>query len=354
MRDGRQKITLKDIARATGFSVNTVSRALRGKDDISPKTREKIEQARREMGYITNSLASSLRRGYSDTIAVILGDISNPHFSIMMSDIELRARSFGYGAVLLTTNEDEELERNAIQAALNKNVDGIILCPCQKSDENIRYLQSVGVPFVLIGRRFDSVDTDYVICDDEQGGYLATKELIRSGHRRILMLQGAPYISSARERLAGYIRAHEEAGLPVDRALVCEGSVMGEKGNGHYEQIMSRELGFTAVFAFSDLIAWDFWRFLHSKGYTVPEDFSLVGFDHIQSRLYIPYELCSVCSHKKLMSVETVDVLVRRMRGEAGEEHEHRVIETAIIRGETVRNITDVSNLTVNILHDLK
>lgn len=337
MRDGRQKVTLKDIAQATGYSVNTVSRALRGKEDIAPQTRQKIEQAQREMGYITNHLASSLRRGYSDTVAVILGDIANPHFSIMMSDIELRARSFGYETILLTTNEDEELERRAIQSALNKNVDGIILCPCQKSDANIRYLQSMGVPFVLIGRRFDSLDTDYVICDDELGGYLATKELIRNGHRRILMLQGAPYISSARERFAGYCRAHGEAGLPVDLSLVCEGSVMGEKNSDYYEQIMRRDLGFTAVFAFSDLIAWDFWRFLHCKGYRVPEDFSLVGFDHIQSRLYIPYELCSVCSHKKLMSVETVDVLVRRMRGEAEEKHEHRVIETALIPGETVR-----------------
>ena len=341
MRDTRQKITLKDIAQATGFSVNTVSRALRGKEDIAPETRQKIEEARQKMGYITNSFASSLRRGYSNTIAVILGDISNPHFSIMMSDIDLRARSFGYGAVLLTTNEDEELERKAIQEALNKNVDGIILCPCQKSDENIRYLQSVGIPFVLIGRRFESPDTDYVICDDELGGYLAAKELIRCGHRRILMLQGAPYISSARERLAGYLRAHEEAGLPADRALVCEGSVMGEKSDDLYEHILSRDLGFTGVFAFSDLIAWDFWRFLHSRGYTVPEDVSLVGFDHIQSRLHIPYELCSICSHKKLMSVETVDVLVRRIRGEAGEEHEHRIIETALIPGETVRDITE-------------
>ena len=341
MAEMRRKVTLKDIAQATGYSVNTVSRALRGKDDIAPETKRKIEQAQRDMGYILNNMASSLRRGYSNTISVILGDISNPHFSIIMSDIELRARSYGYGAILMTTNEDEELERKAIQAALNKNVDGIILCPCQKSDANIRYLQSVGVPFVLIGRRFDSVDTDYVICDDELGGYLATKHLIDNGHRRILMLQGASYISSARERLAGYCRAHEEAGLPVDMALVCEGSVMGEKNNDSYEQIMEKNLGFTAVFAFSDLIAWDFWRFLHCRGCNVPEDFSLVGFDHIQSRLNIPYELCSVCSHKKLMSVETVEVLVRRMRGESGAESEHRIIETALEHGETVRNITE-------------
>ena len=164
------------------------------------------------------------------------------------------------------------------------------------------------------------------------------------------MLQGASYISSARERLAGYCRAHEEAGLPVDMALVCEGSVLGEKSLDYYENIMSRDLGFTAVFAFSDLIAWDFWRFLHLKGYNVPEDFSLVGFDQIQSRLYIPYELCSVCSHKKLMSVETVDVLVKRMKDGAESEKIHRVIETALVSGETVRDIAEVQNANRNYI----
>ena len=150
----RRKVTLKDIARATGHSGNTVSRARRDKDDISPETRRKINQVKREMGYINNTLASSLRRGYTNTLAVILGDISNPHFGIMMSEIEACARNCGYSAFLQSTNEDETLEREAIESALNRSVDGIILCPCQKSEENIRHLQSLGIPFVLIGRRF--------------------------------------------------------------------------------------------------------------------------------------------------------------------------------------------------------
>ena len=340
MSDIRQKVTLKDIAEATGFSINTVSRALRGKDDIAPETRRIIEQAQIDMGYISNSLASSLRRGYTNTIAVIIGDISNPHFGILMRNIDLHARKYGYDSILMTTNEDEDLEKHAIQAALNKNVDGIIICPCQKSDRNIKYLQSMKVPFVLMGRRFESLNTDYVICDDEKGGYLATKALIDSGHRRILILQGAPYISSARERLAGYIRAHEEAGLQVCRELIHEGSVISGAGHDHYQEILDKNLGFTGIFAFSDLIAWDFWRFLHIKGFHVPKDFSLIGFDHIQSRLSVPIELSSIVSHKGLMSEETVDVLVSIMRGEAPTDHPiQRVVDTALSTGETIRTI---------------
>ena len=127
MKKRRPAVTLKDIAAKTGYSVNTVSRALRDKDDIAVETREMIQRTAREMGHVSNTLAASLRLGYTNTIAVILGDISNPHFSIMMKEIEGYAWKAGYTSILFNTNENEELELAAIQSALNKNVDGIII-----------------------------------------------------------------------------------------------------------------------------------------------------------------------------------------------------------------------------------
>lgn len=339
-RSMRRKVTLRDIAQATGYSVNTVSRALRDKDDIAPETRRKIRQVQQEMGYINNTLASSLRRGYTNTIAVILGDISNPHFGIMMSEIEAHARSYGYASFLQSTNEDEGLERAAIESALNRSADGIILCPCQHSGDNIRYLQAQGIPFVLIGRRFDTVDTDYVVCNDEGGGYLATRELLQCGHRRILTLQGPAHISSARERLAGYRRAHGDMGVPVDEALIREGFVIGENNEARYAQLLTQVRDFTAVFAFSDLIAWDFWRFLRKKGLRVPEDVSLVGFDHIQSRLSSPFDLTTIRSYKRKMSTQAVDVLMQKLGGENSQPVQI-IIETSLHQGETVRNLLE-------------
>ena len=151
MKKRRPAVTLKDIAAKTGYSVNTVSRALRDKDDIAVETREMIQRTAREMGHVSNTLAASLRLGYTNTIAVILGDISNPHFSIMMKEIEGYAWKAGYTSILFNTNENEELELAAIQSALNKNVDGIIICPAQKTPDNLIYLKESGVPFVLIG-----------------------------------------------------------------------------------------------------------------------------------------------------------------------------------------------------------
>ena len=216
----REAVTLKDIANRTGFSVNTVSKALRGKEDISVQTREIIQKTAADMGHVNNALAASLRLGYTDTIAVILGDIANPHFAILMKEIQVRAREHGYTSILFNTNEDRQMELDAIQAALNKNVDGILICPAQNSPDNLQYLQKTGVPFVLIGRH--EADYPSVVCDDEAGGYLAAKTLLDAGHRKILCLHGALYISSAKERLAGFRRAFAEMGLDPDEQLIRE------------------------------------------------------------------------------------------------------------------------------------
>jgi LacI family transcriptional regulator len=343
-RSDRRVTTLKDLAHAAGYSVNTVSRALRDKNDIAPETRLRIKSLSAEMGYINNTLASSLRLGHTNMIAVILGDISNPFFSITMKQIEDRAREEGYSSFLLNTNENDEMEREAIQSALNKNVDGILICPSQQSDENIRYLMQTGIPFVQIGRCFEELGANYVKANDELGGYQAAKYLIDNGHRDILVLSGPSYVSSARERLAGCRRAFAEAGLDIAPGLFREIPITREGCADVIASIFKEKLRFTGIFAFSDLIAWDAWAYLEQEGYAIPRDYSIVGFDNIQSRLAIPFQLSTISSHKSKMALAAVNCLVCLMRGEkelrdcanSGCRH---VIDTALHPGRTVRNI---------------
>lgn len=335
-------VTLKDIARQTGYSVNTVSRALRDKEDIAGETKEKIRQVALEMGHVNNTLAASLRLGYTRTVAVILGDISNPHFAVMMKEIEAHAGEYGYSSILFNTNEDEEQELDAIRSALNKNVDGIIICPTQKSDKNMKFLEQTGVPFVLIGRR--DPHYSYVVCNDELGGYQATKALLDAGHKNILLLHGALYISSARERIDGYRRAFAEAGIPVNEELIREVKLMSdEKGDTRrgvescgevLARLQKDNISYSAIFAFSDMLAWEAWCALIRCGVQVPQQCSLVGFDHIQSRMSIPHALTTISSYKGRMSVTTVDVLMRLVDGVS--EKEQIVIDTALVEGETV------------------
>ncbi|MDD2534344.1 MAG: LacI family DNA-binding transcriptional regulator [Eubacteriales bacterium] len=328
----KKSITLKDLARQTGYSINTISRALRDKDDIGVETREKIKKLAHDLGYVNNALAISLRLGVTKTIAVIFGDISNPHFAILMKEIEIRAREDGYTTILLNTMEDETLELEAIQTALNKNVDGIIICPAQKTTANLDYLQKSGLDFVLIGRRDDRFS--YVICNDELGGFQATQALLAAGHRDILLLHGALYISSARERRAGYLRAFADAGLVVNEKLIREVPVVANGCEAVLAQLDAAGQPYSAIFAFSDMLAWEAWSCLQHRGKIVPGDCSIIGFDHIQSRLNLPFQLTSISTYKGQMSTTAVDILLRRMQGQ--EVLEQVVINTTLAAGDTI------------------
>jgi LacI family transcriptional regulator len=332
----RKVTTLKDVAKATGYSINTVSRALRGKDDISPETLAAIRKTADDLGYINNASASSLRLGRTNTIAVILGDISNPHFAIMTKEIENRARQDGYSAFLLNTNEDLLAERQAIHAALNKNVDGIIICPTQQDDSNIRYLIKTGIPFVQIGRYFSSLKASYVVCNDELGGYQATKYLLDAGHRDILMLNGPSYISSVQERQAGYLRALKEKKIRPKSGLIRTVSITG--CSEEIKSLLKEKPRFTAIFAFSDMIAWEAWTCLHQAGFKVPDDYSIVGFDHIQSRFAIPFPLSTISSYKAKMSITAVECLLDMIKNDSKAQCRH-IIDTQLVEGETVKTV---------------
>jgi LacI family transcriptional regulator len=328
-------VTLKDIALRTGFTINTVSRALKDKEDISEQTRKLIKDTAREMGYIGNKIAGALRSGMTKTIAVILGDISNPHFSIMVKEIEKSARKYNYNTFIINTDEDGELEREAINSALGKKVDGIIICPTQKSRENIEFLKKTGVPFVLIGRYFKDIEADYVVCDDVNGGYLATRHLIEKGHDRILFLNGPDYISSAFERREGYKKALAEGKIDYTEELVREVPVTSGEAWKSVRKILEEGVKFSAVFAFSDMIAWETIHVLNKSGYVVPRDIAVVGFDNIQSKLLFPVPLTSIKTSKSKISRRAVNILLKRINHRDSDFVKHVISTEIIIREST-------------------
>jgi len=331
---------LKDIALATGFSINTVSKALKDSPNISEPTKALIREKAREIGYIGDGIAGALRSGVTKTIAIILGDISNPHFSIMIKEIEHRVRESGYSIFILNTDEDPGLEYDAIVSALNKNVDGIIICPSQQNAENIYFLKKTGVPFVLMGRRFPHIETDYVVCDDRQGGFQITEHLLKQGHKRIAFFGGPEYVSSTVERLRGYQDALFKYGVLYDPSLVFEFPLLMARQNGKVNENLSQAKDCTAIFAFSDLIAWEVITRLQELGRKVPEDISVVGFDNIQSKFPFPFPLTSVRTSKSKMSVTAAEILLEKMANNIEEEQVDNlrqiVIPTALaVRGSS-------------------
>lgn len=334
--NGREKrrIKLTDIAAKTGYTVGTISKALQNKEGISQETREAIMKAAKEIGYIANAQAGGLRSGSSKTIAIIVSDIANPLFSIEIKICVEELEKHGYRAIVMGTEERPEREEQAVISALSKNVDGVLLCPTQKDTRSIELLRKNGMPFVLMGRRFEDTQDDYVVCDDERGGYLAGKHLAQLGHRRVLVISADPHISSSRERLSGFCRAMEEEGIPVDSRLIIHSDASAHDSGRMIDELLAGDPDFTAIFTFSDYIAWEVIYALNRHGIQVPRDVSVMGFDDIQSHIRFPPPLTTVHFPKRLVSGNSVELLLKRItRG--GDTPVQQVLDAYLVVRET-------------------
>ncbi|HCI73984.1 MAG TPA: hypothetical protein DHV42_05525 [Lachnospiraceae bacterium] len=284
------RITLKDVARETGFSVNTVSRALRDDSMLSGQTRAVIQKTADDMGYIKNNFASTLRSGTSHLIAIVINDISNPHSSYVISDIERYLRTAGYDVLILKSSKDgdENLSGNhIIRIAVTQSVDGILYFPYQHDHTSIDFMERSEIPYVLVDRKVDGVEADVVCCDDVGGGRLAAEHFLGQGHRSFLYVRGPAYSSSQIDRERGFVGALREGGIPLsDIHFLSDGILYRPDGAGRLAALLKKE-GITASLVFRDEVAYLMINQLKKVGVNVPQDLSVIGFDHLYG--FFPY-----------------------------------------------------------------
>lgn len=303
----KKRATIKTIAQAVHMTANTVSLALRGSELVAPKTREMILREAERQGYQRDALAGSLRSGASKTVALVFGDVANPLFAMRMKLLSKRLGAAGYQTILLNTDEDAAQEMTAMRSAVERRVDGVILCPCQQGREALDFLRTSGTPCVLLGRQFDEPAEDAVVWDDFEGGRLAAEYLLTAGCRRVLHLTVAQQISSARRRLEGYRAALETAGVPADMELVCR--VDSPLGGGVTDALRRVSCAFDGVVAFSDLLALKAMRCLR-------EPVHMIGFDNICGGMELPVALPSIAADMEGEAEKTVSLLLARMKNQ--------------------------------------
>lgn len=312
----RKRITLKDIADKTGYSVSAVSHALRDMPDISVEAKNYIKSCAAKLGYVGNASATSLRTGYSKCVAIIVGDLANPHFAFVAKEVEQTLSQSGYSTFIMSTNESKSDERKAILTACDRNVDGIILCPTQNPEgtENIDLITSLHIPCVLIGRHFENYAINSVISNDLQAGYLLAKHVLNMGHRKIAYLNTMYPNSSSRERMKGVLEAVNECKEHVEFT-----ELFFEYKNHQFEHLMDQngDFCFSALIAYNDLMAWLVINYIERLGKTVPEDFSLVGFDNLHSYLPLPFKLTSIAPPRHVMPRNAVKLLLAAIENPA-------------------------------------
>ena len=321
-----KSITLRDIARETGYSINTVSHALRYKDDISQQTGEKIRMTAREMGYTGNQLARSLRSGRTNLLAVILGGMSNPFYGIMADTIQDAAQDAGYSLIILCSRDNSKLEFKLVEQAISRRVDGIILFPTAGSEATIRRLRDSGTPFVLMSRYLTEGEADSVVCDEIYGAYLATRHLIDSGCRKPAYISSTTVLFSSQQRIEGFIRACDDCGIsPENRSIIISNvSILNRRPALDWQEKLAEDLrrlkasGFDGLFVFCDVEAWHALEVLQNTPDLQPDDFSIVSFDDLGTTLSYPMPVCSVAGSYEEMAQRCIELLKARIHRDTG------------------------------------
>lgn len=322
-------VTLRDVAAASGVSLSTASRAL---DERGPVSRsaaaEHVRKVAEELGYRRNSFASSLRRGETRTLGVLVPRLSDTVMALMFEELERAASDRGYFAMVATSGDDPEDERRAAETLLDRNVDGLILATARLDDDLPRLLRKRGVAHALV-LRTDGVSPS-AVGDDEVGGYLAVRHLIDLGHRDIAVVTGPSFTSSGVGRLAGARRAFEEAGINPPREWLIAAGYGIENGFTAGESLLGQKAVKrpTAAFAANDNTALGIIAAAHHFGMTVGKDLALVGYNDtpLSARLSTP--LSSVRVPLAQIATTAIDLIVNPGR----EPHIRKSMPTLIPR----------------------
>ena len=308
------RVTLKDIANETGYTANTVSRAMRDDPHLSPETRKKIREAAERLGYIPNKMASTLRSGKSHVAAVIVNDLHNQHFCQMLSKMDAELQSAGYCLLILCMQLNEALAQQLINTAISLSVDGILYFPHLKTQTPIESMLNNHMPFVLLDRRVQNFSADCVRCDDEQGGYLAGKCLAELGHKKYLYLSGLDISSSQIDRIAGFRRAMAEYHIPEENIRIIPGEAAETALNRGQIADLLKPVDYTAVVSFRDELAYPAVNALREQGISVPEDVSVISFDNLSGWNPNLERLTSIYAAESDVASEGVKVLLERIR----------------------------------------
>jgi LacI family transcriptional regulator len=308
-------ITIKDIARQAGVSVATVSYVINKSRYVSPKLSARVEGAIAELGYTPNAIARSLRQSSTKTIGLIVPDSSNPFFAEIAKGVEDAGYDRGYSVILCNSNASIERELVYLNLLGSKRVEGLIFFATTPRVEQIRPIIQAGIPVVVFYRDIPGADIDIFTIDNFQAGYLATRHLIQLGHTEIACIQPASAVTPSSQRVEGYKRALEEAGLAWREALMPRGDNLVSGGKEAALALAQSGLYFSAIFSSNDAMAIGAMRALRELGYQIPRDVSLVGVDDIILASYTEPPLTSVAQPKYDAGCQAVDFLIQRIEG---------------------------------------
>ena len=308
-------ITIKDVAKAANVSIATVSRVLNKNKKVNPEISRKVNAAIDELGYFPNNAARTLKGDNTKTIAFIASDISNFFFTTMARSIEDVLNNNGYNLIVCSTDDSQERELGYLQLLRVKHVDGIII---NMTARNTKYIASLSqdMPIALFGRSITDAafHGDFVDNDNEDGIYRLTNLLIDDGHRRIGMINGQSYVSSAQERLRGYRKALSQHGIGLSDDYLY---------TGHFNSPATAEAGAakllslpeppTAIIASNNILSIGVMSYCRKNNIAIPDDISLCSFGSLEEYGLLYVQPTFADQTPALMGAKLAEMIIQRI-----------------------------------------
>lgn len=338
-----KRASVADVARLAGVSTATVSRVTTAPERVAEETRNKVLAAIEELDFVKSASGQNLRQQASFNILVVVRNIGNIYWSLLLDGIHSRAEAAGYGVMLSTPGNVGE-NGGFIDRLRTGRVDGVILLdPIQLSDEEMNRLDQQfngSPPIVGFAEKPNGTQFSHVFINNEVAGYRATKYLIECGHTRIVHVHGLDHNVAAVERLAGFRRAMKEADLPVGPDSLWPSEFHRDGGRRAARRIARLPKMPTAIFCATDEIAMGCISEFDTLGIRVPQDVSVMGFDNNSfADVFVP-PLCSMAQPREQIGVAAMDMLLEILEQNAQAE---------LSGGETVRREIKVVELAVKM-----
>jgi LacI family transcriptional regulator len=324
--------TIKDVAAKAGVSTTTVSHVINDTRFVSSELRERVLKAIQDVSYFPNDIARGLRRGDTATIGLIVPDNSNPYFAEIAKTIEDIGFNQGYSVILCNSAGDLTRETAYINMLSSKQVDGVIFIAAHSEPQNLMLLKKRNIPVILVDRDVPLFYGDVVLVNNEQGGYIATKYLLEIGHTKIACITGPSDITPSADRIKGYLRALNEAGLEKRDDYLIMGNFGYQSGEDAVDKLILLDELPSAVFVCNDMMAIGVLRRAKFHKLRIPEDISIVGFDNIQFSAAVSPALTTIAQPIKELSSAAINRLISQIQSDVDNKEGIRImLDTQLI-----------------------
>jgi LacI family transcriptional regulator len=333
-------VSLKDVARSAGVSVMTVSRVINRSGYASQSAREKVLEAIRETGYRVNQTAVGLRTGKTNSIGIIISDISNPFFPFIIKGIDYVCSQNYFDTILFNTGEDRDRELRYIDLLKQKYVRGIIISSCIPDYKKYKEIFD-GLTPVFLNRKPKGIQADFVLNDDYKAAFIATEHLIKKGNRKIAFINGNTQMSTFRQRHLGLLDAMKHYEIPVFEELVVTGEYSIEGGYRSTAKIFNGSIYPEAILPANDFITIGMYKFLKEHRIEILNKVSVVGYNDLNWCSLVDPPLTVVKVKKFEMGKKAAELLFDRLKGRSPNSYQEIILEPEfIIRGSVKNRIT--------------